>query len=74
MYLLKMFFFILCEIIFDYEETSGGLWVKGSSGTWIRLNYRMVLKDSQNIVDIFLPLLMQVKSFYNTVIKMPYGD
>lgn len=34
----------------------------------------MVLKDSQNIVDIFLPLLMQVKSFYNTVIKMPYGD
>lgn len=74
MCLLKMFFFILCEIIFDYEETSGVLWVKGSSGTWIRLNYRMVLKDSQNIVDIFLPLLMQVKSFYNTVIKMPYGD
>lgn len=74
MYLLKMFFFILFEIIFDYEETSGVLWVKGSSGTWIRLNYRMVLKDSQNIVDIFLPLLMQVKSFYNTVIKMPYGD
>lgn len=69
-----MFFFILCEIIFDYEETSRVLWVKGSSGTWIRLNYRMVLKDSQNIVDIFLPLLMQVKSFYNTVIKMPYGD
>lgn len=69
-----MFFFILCEIIFDYKETSGVLWVKGSSGTWIRLNYRMVLKDSQNIVDIFLPLLMQVKSFYNTVIKMPYGD
>lgn len=55
MYLLKMFFFILCEIIFDYEETSGVLWVKGSSGTWIKLNYRMVLKDSQNIVDIFLP-------------------
>lgn len=69
-----MFFFILFEIIFDYVETSGVLWVKGSSGTWIRLNYRMVLKDSQNIVDIFLPLLMQVKSFYNTVIKMPYGD
>lgn len=45
MYLLKMFFFIFCEIIFDYEEIFGVLWVKGFSGIWIRLNYRMVLKD-----------------------------